>query len=87
MYASVTSLYLNGNHTQRQRQKRLDTRLKKLVDKKTNAFFILLFCCCFCYCYCCCCAGFILKRVFNCLPCYCCCLLFCFLVEALTTIS
>lgn len=42
MYASVTSLYLNGNHTQRQRQKRLDTRLKKLVDKKQKLF---LFCC------------------------------------------
>lgn len=42
MYASVTSLYLNGNHTQRQRQKRLDTRLKKLVDKKQMLF---LFCC------------------------------------------
>lgn len=42
MYASVTSLYLNGNHTQRQRQKRLDTRLKKLVNKKQMLF---LFCC------------------------------------------
>lgn len=87
MYALVTSLYLNGNHTQRQRQKRLDTRLKKLVDKKQMLFlfgcFAVVFCC---YCYCCCCAGFILKRVFNCLPCYCCCL-FLFLVEALTTIS
>lgn len=43
MYASVTSLYLNGNHTQRQRQKRLDTRLKKLVDKKQMLFYIFCF--------------------------------------------
>lgn len=43
MYASVTSLYLNVNHTQRQRQKRLDTRLKNwLIKNKCFFYFAVL---------------------------------------------
>lgn len=93
MYASDTSLYLYiyvyiwKSHTKTTTKTPRHTA-KKLVHKKQMRFFfavlavLLLFFLFFVFH----CAGFILKRVFNCLPCYfCCCAIGCFL--ALTTIS